>query len=90
MSNGALRPFHLANPVDGDHVPSRHFGVILEMADWKALAARLKAADCEFLISPRIRFAGEVGEQATMFLFDPAGNALEFKSFADPTQLFAT
>ena len=78
------------NPVDGDHVPSRHFGVILDMADWEALAARLEAAGTEFLTPPRIKFEGEIGEQATMFLFDPAGNALEFKSFADPTQLFAT
>jgi extradiol dioxygenase family protein len=78
------------NPVDGDHVPSRHFGVVLDMQDWKALAARLEAADSDFLIPPRIKFAGETGEHATMFLFDPAGNALEFKGFADPTQLFAT
>ncbi|MBU2676977.1 MAG: VOC family protein [Gammaproteobacteria bacterium] len=78
------------NPVDGDAVPSRHFGVVLNMGDWRALADRLEDAGCEFLISPRIRFAGEVGEQATLFLYDPSSNALEFKSFADPTQLFAT
>ena len=78
------------NPVDGDHVPSRHFGVVLSMPDWEALGQRLEAAGCEFLIPPRIRFKGKVGEQATMFLFDPAGNALEFKSFADPSQLFAS
>ncbi len=78
------------NPVDGDAVPSRHFGVVLPRPAWERLAARLEAAGCEFLISPRIRFAGEVGEQATMFLEDPSGNALEFKSFADPMQLFAT
>ena len=78
------------NPVDGDRVPARHFGVVLDMADWQALAEKLEGADCNFLISPKIRFKGEVGEQATMFLHDPAGNALEFKSFADPTQLFAT
>jgi len=77
------------NPVDGDAVPSRHFGVILDRADWQSLADRLQAAGCEFLISPRVRFAGEVGEQATMFLYDPSGNALEFKSFTDPAQLFA-
>jgi len=80
----------LTNPVDGASVPSRHFGVVLAMDDWRLLAEKLEQADCEFLISPRIRFRGEVGEQATLFLYDPASNALEFKSFADPTQLFAT
>ena len=78
------------NPVDGDAVPARHFGVVLDMPDWNELAEKLRAAGCDFLIEPRIRFRGEVGEQATMFLKDPAGNALEFKSFADPEQLFAT
>ena len=81
--------FANTNPVDGDNVPARHFGVILPRNTWQAVADRLQAADCEFLISPRIRFEGQVGEQATMFLHDPAGNALEFKSFADPAQLFA-
>ena len=79
-----------ANPVDGDRVPARHFGVILEMAEWRSLATRLEDAGTEFLIAPRIRFEGEVGEQATLFVTDPSGNALEFKSFADPAQLFAT
>ena len=78
------------NPVDGDAVPARHFGVVLDMPDWNRLADTLRDAGCEFLIEPRVRFQGEVGEQATMFLFDPSGNALEFKSFADPEQLFAT
>lgn len=78
------------NPVDGDSVPSRHFGVVLDMDDWRALADKLERAGCEFLIAPRIRFRGEVGEQATLFLYDPASNALEFKSFADPTRLFAS
>jgi len=78
------------NPVDGDQVPARHFGVVLDMNDWQALADKLQQADCQFLIAPKVRFKGEVGEQATMFLHDPAGNALEFKSFADPAQLFAT
>lgn len=78
------------NPVDGEHVPSRHFGVVLDMSDWRALADRLEQAGCEFLIPPKIRFEGEVGEQATLFMQDPSGNALEFKSFTDPTQLFAT
>ena len=79
-----------ANPVDGDHVPARHFGVVLQMAEWRSLVARLEEAGSEFLIAPRIRFEGEIGEQATLFLTDPSGNALEFKSFADPAQLFAT
>lgn len=78
------------NPVDGESVPSRHFGVVLTMDDWRALAQKLEDADCEFLISPRIRFEGEVGEQATLFICDPSSNALEFKGFADSTQLFAT
>jgi extradiol dioxygenase family protein len=78
------------NPVDGDAVPARHFGVVLDMPDWNSLADTLRNAGCEFLIEPRVRFRGEVGEQATMFLFDPSGNAIEFKSFADPEQLFAT
>jgi uncharacterized protein len=78
------------NPVDGDTVPARHFGIVLEMADWRSLAERLERENCEFLISPRTRFAGEAGEQATLFITDPSGNALEFKSFADPSQLFAT
>ena len=77
------------NHVDGDSVPARHFGVVLNMPEWQILADRLKQENQEFLISPRIRFQGEVGEQATMFLYDPSGNALEFKSFADPSQLFA-
>jgi uncharacterized protein len=78
------------NPVDGDSVPARHFGVVLGMDEWRALADRLRAAGCAFLIEPRLRFEGEVGEQATLFIQDPSGNALEFKSFSDPSQLFAT
>ena len=78
------------NPVDGDSVPSRHFGIILDMDDWRALAQKLETAACEFLISPKIRFEGEIGEQATLFITDPSSNALEFKGFADSTQLFAT
>jgi len=78
------------NPVDGETVPARHFGIVLDMADWKLLAARLETENSEFLISPQIRFQGEVGEQATLFITDPSGNALEFKSFADSGQLFAT
>ncbi len=78
------------NPVDGDQVPARHFGIVLDMHDWRLLAGKLQSANRDFLISPRTRFEGEIGEQATMFLLDPSGNALEFKSFANPAQLFAT
>lgn len=77
------------NPVDGHDVPVPHFGVVLAMSDWEALAERLQAAEVRFVIEPYIRFKGEVGEQATMFFLDPAGNALEFKAFADASQLFA-
>lgn len=79
------------NPVDGDHVPVPHFGVVLEMADWGALAERLRDAGTRFVIEPHVRFRGQPGEQATLFFHDPSGNALEFKSFADIAgQLFAT
>ena len=75
--------------VDGDAVPVRHFGLVLAMDAWQALAERLRAAGTRFVIEPHIRFAGQPGEQATMFLRDPCGNALEFKAFADRAQLFA-
>jgi extradiol dioxygenase family protein len=78
-----------ANQVDGHDVPVRHFGVILAWDDWHHLAERLRAGGVRFIIEPGIRFAGQVGEQATMFFSDPAGNALEFKSFKDMTQVFA-
>ena len=78
------------NPVDGKQVPASHFGVILDWTEWHTLADRLKAADVEFLIEPNIRFEGEAGEQATMFFTEPSGNALEFKSFRDMSQIFAT
>lgn len=78
------------NPVDGDSVPARHFGIVLAMDDWRQLATRLEESGSKFLIPPRIRFEGQVGEQATLFILDPSGNALEFKSFADPARLFAT
>jgi len=71
------------NPVDGDQVPVPHFGVVLEMADWHALAERLQRAQVQFVIEPHVRFKGQPGEQATLFFLDPSGNALEFKSFAD-------
>ena len=77
------------NPVDGDDVPVPHFGVVLLMEQWKALAARLEAARVAFVIAPTVRFEGQPGEQATMFFLDPAGNALEFKAMADPAKLFA-
>jgi uncharacterized protein len=79
----------IANPVDGDRVPVRHFGLILERAAWDALAERLAQAGVAFLIEPRVRFRGRPGEQATMFVTDPSGNALEFKSFADEAAIFA-
>jgi extradiol dioxygenase family protein len=75
--------------VDGDAVPVRHFGVVLPMPEWQALAERLRAASTQFVIEPHVRFQGEVGEQATMFFLDPCGNALEFKAFNDLSQLFA-
>jgi uncharacterized protein len=78
-----------SSEVDGHQVPVKHFGVVLSMPDWHALAARLKAAGTVFEIEPQIRFKGQVGEQATMFFLDPSGNALEFKAFEDPGQLFA-
>ena len=79
-----------ANPVDGKQVPIKHFGAILKWDDWHSLAEKLKAKQISFIIEPYIRFKGEVGEQATMFFLDPSGNALEFKSFKDVNQIFAT
>ena len=78
------------NPVDGDQVPVPHFGIVLPMDEWKALATRLEQAGVGFVIAPTIRFEGQAGEQATMFFLDPAGNALEFKAMADPAKLFAS
>ena len=77
------------NPVDGHDVPVPHFGVVLPPAEWQALAERLRAHGVAFVIEPHTRFAGEAGEQSTMFFYDPSGNALEFKAFADLGQLFA-
>jgi uncharacterized protein len=77
------------NLVDGEDVPVPHFGLVLPMAEWKRLARRLQDASVEFVIAPTIRFEGQPGEQATMFLLDPADNALEFKAMADPANLFA-
>jgi len=77
------------NAVDGHHVPVPHFGAVLDWDDFHALAARLRSGGMQFGIEPCVRFAGQVGEQATMFFRDPAGNALEFKAFRDRSQLFA-
>jgi len=77
------------NAVDGHNVPTRHFGVVLEMDQWQALADKLNAAGVDFVIAPYVRFKGEPGEQATMFFLDPSGNAIELKAFADLAALFA-
>lgn len=77
------------NPVDGHDVPVPHFGVVLSWEHWEALANALRKADVKFVIEPYIRFEGQVGEQGTMFFYDPCGNALEFKAFKDISQLFA-
>jgi uncharacterized protein len=82
-------PAPITNPVDGQHVPVPHFGIVLDIAGFDALAARVADAGIEFVIPPTVRFAGAVGEQKTMFFYDPSGNALEFKAFADDSQLFA-
>ena len=76
--------------VDGEDVPVRHFGVILEMPAWESLTGKLRAAGVDFIIEPQIRFKGLPGEQATCFFLDPSGNALELKSFADDSMVFAT
>jgi uncharacterized protein len=89
LDEGA-RPAGASNLVDGHDVPVPHFGVVLTMEDWEALADRLKAAGVTFGIEPHIRFEGQAGEQATMFFRDPSGNALEFKAFADDAMIFAT
>jgi len=88
LAPGEARPV-AANAVDGEAVPVRHFGLILEPRAWSALAARLRAAHANFIIEPQTRFSGEPGEQSTMFVLDPSGNALEFKAFADEGMIFA-
>ncbi|MEO5938950.1 MAG: VOC family protein [Sphingomonas sp.] len=85
----AATPVAVENTVDGHDVPVPHFGVVLTMTDWQLLADRVAAAGVAFGIAPHIRFAGQAGEQATMFFRDPSGNALEFKAFADDAMLFA-
>jgi uncharacterized protein len=89
LSSAPPRPVH-HNEVDGHEVPVPHFGVVLDWGAFHSLAERLQAAGTRFVIPPGIRFAGQVGEQATMFFQDPSGNALEFKAFRDPSRLFAT
>ena len=85
----AAKVAQVHNPVDGHDVPVPHFGVVLEWQAWHDLADRLTQAGVRFGIAPHIRFEGLIGEQATMFFQDPSGNALEFKAFRDPGQLFA-
>lgn len=82
------KPAH--NDVDSHTVPVPHFGVVLDWQDWQQLADKLQQAKIQFVIEPYVRFAGQVGEQATMFFYDPSGNALEFKAFKDMSQLFAS
>ena len=77
------------NPVDGKDVPVRHFGIVLGWKDWHELSEKLREMGITFLIEPTLRFKGRAGEQATLFIQDPSGNALEFKSFRDDHQLFA-
>jgi len=84
----ACRPEE-AHDVDGDDVPVRHFGAVLEWARWEEMQAKLRQAGVPFLIEPHVRFRGKAGEQATMFVCDPSGNPLEFKAFRDPARLFA-
>lgn len=79
-----------SNPVDGDRVPVPHFGLVLPWQEWERLGDRIRAAGHPFRIEPRVRFAGQVGEQGTFFLLDPSANALEFKALRDPEQLFAS
>lgn len=88
LSPGFVRQ-NTANDVDADAVPIPHFGIVLPMDEWKELADKLSSKGVEFVIEPKIRFAGEIGEQATMFFLDPSGNALEFKGFADFSRVFA-
>lgn len=87
LASSRTQPIH--NPVDGHDVPVPHFGLILTIPEFQKLADRLRDANVEFVIEPYVRFEGETGEQWTMFLLDPAGNALEFKAFADDSQVFA-
>lgn len=89
LALATVRP-DVGNQVDGKHVPVPHFGAVLPMEEWQALATRLQQAGVDFVIEPHIRFQGQVGEQATMFFYDPSHNAIEIKGFADMGQLFAS
>jgi extradiol dioxygenase family protein len=89
LDPGAAPHVTTRNPVDGHDVPVPHFGIVLAWEDWHSLAASLRKLGVKFVIEPYVRFAGQVGEQATFFLYDPSGNALEFKAFRDPSRLFA-
>ena len=80
----------VTNPVDGKNIPVKHFGAILAWEEWEALGEKLKQSGIAFIVEPYVRFQGEVGEQGTMFFLDPSGNAIEFKSFQDFSQIFAT
>ena len=89
QKEGVNTALPITNPVDGHNVPIPHFGVVLTWEDWRNLSKRLKEKNTQFIIEPTIRFKGKVGEQATLFFYDPENNALEFKAFKDSTQLFA-
>lgn len=90
LKDGMTTGIDITNPVDGHDVPVPHFGVVLDMEEWHQLSERLKARnDTRWVIEPTTRFAGKTGEQATFFVLDPSGNALEFKAFADMSALFA-
>ena len=84
-----MAPRHHHNPVDDHDVAVPHFGAVLGMDEWRRLAGQLEAANVDFVIEPTIRFAGQPGEQATMFFLDPSGNAIELKAMSDPAKLFA-
>ncbi len=88
LAPGEIAPV-ATSAVDGEAVPVRHFGLILDLAAWETLAERLKSSGARFVIEPQVRFKGEAGEQATLFVLDPCGNALEFKAFADEAMIFA-
>lgn len=89
QKEGVNTALPITNPVDGHNVPIPHFGVVLTWEDWRNLSKILKEKNTQFIIEPTIRFKGKVGEQATLFFYDPENNALEFKAFKDSTQLFA-
>ena len=90
QKDGVKTHLPITNPVDGHHVPVPHFGVVLSWSDWHELVDFLKTKNIPFIMEPTIRFKGKVGEQATMFFYDPENNALEFKAFKDINQLFYT